>query len=70
MVRHYCTECLSTYGKYYDLKILYVRRLGKFEPSELYRCTNCGLIACGYYGESFRALGNHIVRSFEEVRET
>ncbi len=69
MVRHYCTDCLSLYGKYYDLKCLYERIQGKFVPSRLYQCSSCLTIAAQNY-DYLREIGRHIVRKFEEVRET
>lgn len=68
MVRNYCTECLSLYGNYYNLKVLSERFEGKSIATGVYRCESCGLIAVDYYKE-LRDDGNITVRKFEEVRE-
>ncbi len=69
MTRNYCTACLSLYGKYYNLLTLYKRKDRNFVVSGNYQCENCLIIACENYEEMVE-LGNKILRSFEEVRET
>lgn len=68
MARYYCTHCLSLYGIYWNLKIMYERKYGKWCPSGIYRCESCGLIAVDYYKE-LRDDGNITIRKFDESVE-
>lgn len=66
--RNYCTHCLDLEKRYYNLRIMYVRKNKKFVPSGYYECENCKLIASENYSE-IRKIGSHIIRNFDHVRE-
>lgn len=65
----YCTHCLSLYGKYYYLKVLYVTEKKRKVKSGLYQCENCGVVATEHY-KIMRLNGNHIIRNLENVEES